>query len=70
MHVHASDSKMTEGGSAKFFVKENGETSVAERGRLDEREIAGIQAFIKLHYREMYLRWSEMSSSGYYSSQD
>lgn len=70
MHVHASDSKMTEGGSAKFFVKENGETSVAERGRLDEREIAGIQAFIKLHYPEMYLRWSEMSSSGYYSSQD
>ena len=25
MHVHASDSRLTEGGSAKFFVKSNGE---------------------------------------------
>lgn len=25
MHVHASDRKLTEGGSAKFFVKSNGE---------------------------------------------
>lgn len=27
MHVHASDSKLTEGGSAKFFVKSNGDIS-------------------------------------------
>ena len=26
MHAHASDSKLTEPGSAKFFVKEDGET--------------------------------------------
>ena len=26
MHVHASYSKLTEGGSAKFFVKSNGDT--------------------------------------------
>ena len=26
MHVHASDSKLTEAGSAKFFVKSNGDT--------------------------------------------
>ena len=25
MHVHASDSKLTESGSAKFFVKANGD---------------------------------------------
>jgi len=28
MHVHASDSKLSEGGSAKFFVKSNGDTIV------------------------------------------
>ena len=66
MHAHASDAKLTETGSAKFFVKSDGETSVAERGRLNDREIAGIQAFIKLHYQEMYLRWAEMSDSGFY----
>lgn len=26
MHVHASDKKLTEGGSAKFFVKSNGDS--------------------------------------------
>ena len=26
MHVHASDRKLTEAGSAKFFVKGNGDT--------------------------------------------
>ena len=28
MHVHASDRKLTETGSAKFFVKDNGDTLV------------------------------------------
>ena len=58
--------ELTETGSAKFFVKSDGDTSVAERGRLNDREISGIQAFIKLHYHEMYLRWAEMSDSGFY----
>ena len=66
MHAHASDSKMTEAGSAKFFVKADGETDVAKKGQLNEREITGIQAFIKKHYMEMYLKWSEMSDAGFY----
>ena len=66
MHAHASDSKMTEAGAAKFFVKADGETQVAENGQLNEREISGIQAFIRKHYQEMYLKWSEMSDSGFY----
>ena len=66
MHAHASDSKMTEAGSAKFFVKADGETDVAEKGQLKEHEVTGIQACIKKHYREMYLKWSEMSDAGFY----
>ena len=66
MHAHASDSKMTEAGAAKFFVKADGETQVAEKGQLNEREISGIQAFIRKHYQEMNLKWSEMSDSGFY----
>ena len=66
MHAHASDSKMTEAGAAKFFVKADGETQVAEKGQLNEREISGIQAFIRKHYQEMYLKWSEMLDSGFY----
>ncbi len=32
MHVHASDKKLTESGSAKFFVKSNGDTTVERQG--------------------------------------
>ena len=28
MHVHASDRKLTEAGSAKFFVKDNGDITI------------------------------------------
>ena len=66
MHVHASDSKLTEGGSAKFFVKSTGDAVLQNRGVLNDREIARISEFIKDHYQEMYLRWSQYSSKGYY----
>lgn len=39
MHVHASDRKLTESGSAKFFVKDNGDTVLQNRGILNDREI-------------------------------
>lgn len=66
MHAHASDRKLTESASAKFFVKADGETVVAERGALNDRDIAGICDFIKMHYQEMYLRWSEFSGQDFY----
>ena len=69
MHVHASDKKLTETGSAKFFVKENGDSVLQKKGLLNEREIAKIQAFIKLNYKEMYLKWQQYSSEGFYKGE-
>ena len=46
MHAHASNEELSEEGSAKFFVKSDGSTIVQHRGRLTDREIRGIQAFI------------------------
>ena len=66
MHVHASDSKLTEAGSAKFFVKDNGDTVLQNRGILTDREISKIQGFIKDNYKAMYMKWSEYSRNGYY----
>lgn len=66
MHVHASDARLTEAGSAKFFVKSDGSTVLKNRGKLSDKELRVIQAFIKENYREMYLRWSAMSDEGYY----
>lgn len=47
MHVHASDRKLTEAGSAKFFVKANGDAILQNRGILTDREISKITQFIK-----------------------
>lgn len=69
MHVHASDRKLTESGSAKFFVRENGDTVLQNSGVLNEREIRIIQGFIKQNYQEMYLKWAEYSSEGFYNNQ-
>lgn len=66
MHVHASDKKLTEEGSAKFFVKENGDTIVQNRGILNKREIVKIQSFIKENYKDMYIKWSKYSKHGFY----
>lgn len=66
MYVHASDKKLTESGSAKFFVKSNGDTTVERQGILSEREVRIIREFIKDNYKEMYLKWSELSDNGFF----
>ncbi len=66
MHVYASDRKLTEQGSAKFFVKENGDSVLQTAGVLSPREIRAIQEFIKDNYQEMYLKWAELSDEGFY----
>lgn len=65
-HVHASDSSLTEEASAKFFVKENGDTIVQKQGILNEREIRKIRQFIKDNYKDMYKTWSAISTEGFY----
>lgn len=67
MHGHASDRRITEAGSAKFFVRDNGDTVLQERGILTDREISKIQKFIKQNYQEMYLKWSAYSEQGFYN---
>ena len=66
MHVHASDKRLTEAGSAKFFVKENGDTVLQEQGILTEREVQKIQNFNKINYKEMYIKWAEYSKEDFY----
>lgn len=67
MHVHASDSRLTESGSAKLFVKNGGDTVVQNQGMLSDRELRIVQAFVKENYREMYLKWAAMSDEGFYN---
>lgn len=66
MHVHASDKKLTEAGSAKFFVKGNGDSVLQNKGILTDQEISKIQAFIKENYEKMYEKWAQYSENGFY----
>lgn len=66
MHVHASDKRLSESGSAKLYVMSDGDTIVKQQGRLTSKEMRIVRDFIKDNYKEMYLRWSEMSSQGFY----
>lgn len=68
MHAHASDKKLTESGSAKFFIKRNGDAVLQERGLLTDREINRIKAFIKDHYKAMYITWRDKSDNGFYGA--
>ena len=52
--------------SAKFFVKDNGDTVLQNRGILSDRDVRKIQAYIKRHYKEMYMKWAEYSEKGFY----
>lgn len=61
MHVHASDRKLTEAGSAKFFVRKNGDTTIENEGQLTDQEIRKIREFIKDNYKEMYMKWAQKS---------
>ncbi len=69
MHAHASDEELTESGSAKFFVKSNGDTFIQNKGRLSDREVSIIQKFIKNNYINMYATWRTMSQKGFYGEE-
>lgn len=58
-HVHASDKKLTEAGSAKFFVHKDGTSIIQNKGRISDKKLALIQEFIKDNYKEMFKTWKE-----------
>lgn len=67
MHVHASDTRLSESSSAKFFVKSDGSTVVQKQGVLSDIEVRKIQGFIKEHYLEMYELWKTDSDNDFYN---
>ena len=66
MHVHASDRKLTELQSAKFFVKADGSTVLQKKGDLNDREVNVIQRFIAENYLDMYKQWKEFGGGDFY----
>lgn len=66
MHVHASDSKLTESSSAKLFVKPNGDTIVQRKGNVSDSDMSTIRKYIKANHITMFELWSKYSIHGYY----
>lgn len=66
MHVHASDKKLNEATSAKFFVREDGSSIMKKRGDLTDSEITIIQKFIKANFIDMYKTWKDFGGKEFY----
>lgn len=66
MHVHASDRKLTESNSAKFFVKADGSSVLQNKGDLTNIEINTISKFIKENYLDMYRVWKEFGGGDFF----
>ena len=67
MHVHASDKKLTEYNSAKFFVRADGTTVLQKRGDLTDKQIKIIEKFIESNYLDMYKTLKDYSSKDFYN---
>ena len=71
IHAHASNSaSLPAKGSAKFFIKNNGDTIVQKCGDLSDKDIRDIQKFIKKNYLKMYKLWRKKSKHGFYGEND
>lgn len=66
MHVHASNKKLNEATSAKFFVREDGSSIMKKRGDLTDSEITIIQKFIKENFIDMYKTWKDFGGKELY----
>lgn len=66
MHVHASDKKLTEAQSAKFFVRSDGSSVLKRRGDLTDKEIGIITRFIQQNYLDMYKTWKDFGGGDYF----
>ena len=45
MHAHASDKKLTEGGSAKFFVLADGSTIIRKKVTITNKNCKNLRSF-------------------------
>lgn len=61
IHTHASDAKLNERGSAKIWVKDNGDTVVAHRGTISHRDMSVIRQFIKDNIVSIKRTWVDFS---------
>lgn len=66
MHVHASDKRLTEYGSAKIFVYSNGDTKIEKYGTVPSESMIKIQKYIKKNYEKLYEKWKKYGGKDFY----
>lgn len=59
IHAHASDKKLTEEGSAKFWITESGDAKLDKQGMLSDREVLKIQKYIKKNFVSICNTWKD-----------
>ena len=66
IHAHASNKQLTEAGSAKLFIKPDGNTVIQKQGTVSDKDMRIIQKYIKNNYLTMFEMWSKYSDHGFY----
>ena len=65
-HVHSGKDKKR-AGSAKFWIREDGSSVIAKKGKLSDKTLRGIQGFISNNYQLLYKDWIESGGEpGFY----
>lgn len=65
MHVHANKGTIQRSGSTKFWVYNDGTSTVTGPTRMSKKNIGIIQQYIKLNYKDMYAKWQAYSTNGF-----
>ena len=61
IHAHASDSKLSESGSAKLWLKDNGDTIIANHGTITHKDMAVIRQFLKDNIESVKRSWKDFA---------
>lgn len=64
MHVHAGKST-TNGQSTKFWVYEDGSSTMVGKSRMSAKTEKAIKEYIAVNYLDMYATWQRYSNEGF-----
>ena len=64
IHVHANSPKPTRSGAAKIWVYEDGSTSVAEQGKVSDRDMKVIRDWIYSNIDLIEYEWKSNGQGG------
>lgn len=61
VHSHVSDTKLTQRGSAKIWLSDDGRAIVQDRGKISDSDLRKICRYIELNFDDMVGKWENFT---------